>query len=76
MLEENWVHAPAVVSTGANDKGGSEDSPLCWLGIVIGFDEGEDFAVGIGVGDESAVLEHFGLEGAHEGGSLAWVGKS
>ena len=43
MLEENWVHAPAVVSTGANDKGGSEDSPLCWLGIVIGFDEGEDF---------------------------------
>ena len=37
------------------------------VGVVIGFDEGEDFDVGIGVGDESAVLEHFGLEGAHEG---------
>ena len=37
------------------------------VGVVVGFDVGEDLDVGIGVGDESAVLEHLGLEGAHEG---------
>ena len=37
------------------------------VGVVVGFDVGEDFYAGIGVIDEGAVLEHFGFQGAHEG---------
>ena len=43
------------------------DGGVFAVGIVVGFDEGEDLDVGIGVVDESAVLEHFGFERAHEG---------
>ena len=37
------------------------------VGVVVGFDVGEEFDAGIGVSDEGAVLEHFGFQGAHEG---------
>ena len=37
------------------------------VGVVVGFDVGEDLYSGIGVSDERAVLEHFGFQGAHEG---------
>ena len=37
------------------------------VGVIIGFDVGEDPYPGIGVGDERAVLEHPGFEGADEG---------
>ena len=37
------------------------------MGVVVGFDVGEDLGVGIGVGAEGAVLEHLGRAGADEG---------
>ena len=37
------------------------------MGIVVGFDEGKDFGAGVGGVEEAAILEHLGLEGAHEG---------
>ena len=37
------------------------------MGVVVGFDVGEEFDAGIGVGDERAVGKHLGLEGADEG---------
>lgn len=35
--------------------------------IVVGFDVGENFGAGVAGVDKGAALEHFGLEGAHEG---------
>ena len=32
------------------------------VGIVVSFDEGEEFGAGVGGGEEAAILEHFGLE--------------
>ena len=32
------------------------------VGVVVGFDGGEDLYLGIGVSDERAVLEHFGFQ--------------
>ena len=37
------------------------------VGVVVGFEVGEDLDAGIGVSDKRAVLEHLGFEGAHEG---------
>ena len=37
------------------------------MGVVVGFEVGEDLGVGIGAGAEGAVLEHLGLAGADEG---------
>lgn len=37
------------------------------LGVVVAFDEGEDFHAGISGVDEASVLQHLGFERAHEG---------
>ena len=34
------------------------------VGVVVGFDVGEDFRAGVGRIDEASVLKHFGLESA------------
>jgi len=37
------------------------------VGVVVGFDVGEEFGAGVVGINEGAALEHFGFEGAHEG---------
>ncbi len=38
------------------------------VGIVVGFDVGEDLHTGVGVVDEAAALEHFAFQGGGSSG--------
>lgn len=54
---------------GSLERGGGEvvEGGMAAVGVVVAFDEGEEFGPGVVVVDEAAALEHFGLEAADGG---------